>query len=201
MIRAVAVVLVGGDADGDPPQVLDQRQPEHDRDRPQLSQRERGDGLVGRREAAEARHVHPPVNVREQLEHDVISTRVPRRRPVQQPGQLATVSSREVPTGRPNLLLDQIEIVEEPLARRCDPSFCHDGRRYQLVRLHQDGLVVLKPWQEPVRASLTINLMPSRDGLGVRLKLIDAQKLRSERQFATGRPRHDDAARARSGED
>ena len=34
-------------------QVLDQRQPQHDRDRPQLAQRERRDGLVGGRRSAQ----------------------------------------------------------------------------------------------------------------------------------------------------
>ena len=155
VIRDVAVALVGGDADGDAPQVLDQRQAEHDRDRPQLAQRERSDGLVGGHEAAESRHVHAPVDVRDQLEHDVITARVSRRWPVQEPGQLPAVRLGQVPPGRSNLLLDQIEIVEEPLAGRSDPSFCHDGRRDELVRLHQNGLVFVEPRQEPVRASLS----------------------------------------------
>ena len=112
---------------------------------------ERGDGLVGRHEAAEAGRVHAAVDVRDQLEHDVVTARVSRRWPVQQTGQLPAVCPGQVPAGRSNLFLDQIEIVEQPLAGRRDPSFCHDGRRDQLVRLHQDGLVFVEPRQEAVR--------------------------------------------------
>ncbi len=114
---------------GDAPQVLDQRQAEHDRDRPQLSQRERGNGLVGLHEAPDARHVHPPIDVRDQLEHDVVTARETRRSPVQEPRQLPAVCSGKVPAGQSNLLLDQVEIVEEPLACWRDPAFCDHGRR------------------------------------------------------------------------
>ena len=52
-IGFVSMQTGGGHARGDAPQVLDQRQAKHDRNGPQLSERERRDGLVGRHDGGQ----------------------------------------------------------------------------------------------------------------------------------------------------
>ena len=64
---AVTLFAAGGDAGGDAAQVLDQRQPQHDRDRPQLAEQQRLHALVGRHEAAQDAAADAAVAVRDQL--------------------------------------------------------------------------------------------------------------------------------------
>ena len=116
VVRQVCVALVGDHARRHAPQVLDQSQAEHDRHRPQLSELQWGDGLVGSDEAVEADGVHSPIDVSNQVQSDAVGPRVSRRRAVPQPRQLPAVRLRQMPPGRPDLLLDQIKIVQQPLA-------------------------------------------------------------------------------------
>ena len=78
-VGEVLVAAIGDETRADPTQVLDQRQPQHDRDRPQFAELERRDFLVGGDEAAQAFGVHPPVAVRDRVERDVVDARQSRR--------------------------------------------------------------------------------------------------------------------------
>ena len=123
----IAVYPSGGDTNGNATQVLDQGQPQHDGDGPQLAQLERTDRLVGGDETAETFCVHPAVAVRNDFQRDVIHPRQSSRRAVHQSRQFPAVALGEVAPGSADLLLDQIEVVEQPFA----------GRRDLLVGFHR----------------------------------------------------------------
>jgi hypothetical protein len=79
-VGALAVDRAGGHARADAPQVLDERQAQHDRDRPQLAELERRDRLVRRDEARQRLGVDAAVAVRDRLEGEVVDARKSGRR-------------------------------------------------------------------------------------------------------------------------
>ena len=85
--------------------------------------------------------------------------------------------------GGPDLLLDEIEVIEQPFARGRDPAIRRNRGRDQIVGPQQDGLAVRQPRQEPVWPSFRIDFMPAREGPGMLLQLIDAEQLGSERRL------------------
>jgi 3',5'-cyclic AMP phosphodiesterase CpdA len=111
-IGQVALGPAGADPHRDAAQVLDHGQPQHDRNRPQLANAQRGDGLVGGHEAAEALRVHPAVAVGDRFQGDVVHPRMSRRRGLGEVRKLAYVSFGQVPPRGTDLFFDQIEVVE-----------------------------------------------------------------------------------------
>ncbi len=90
-LRLDRVQAGGRDPGADTAQVLDQRQPQHDRNRPELAQRELRDGLVGRDEARERARVDAAVTVGYRLERDVVHARQAAGRPLRQVRQAPAV--------------------------------------------------------------------------------------------------------------
>jgi hypothetical protein len=138
---------VPGDASGDDPcpdapEILDQRQAQHDGDGPQFAQRQDGHHLVGRHETAETFRVHPSIAVRDRFMRDVVHARKSGRRSVQQARQFPAVILRQVPLGRADLIFDQVEIVEEPFPRRRDQAVRIDRRRQEVAGSRQDALIL-----------------------------------------------------------
>ena len=141
-IGAVPVDRSGRNARADAAQVLDQREAQHDRNRPQLAELERRDGLVRGHEAGQALGVDPAVAVRDRLEREVVDARKSGRRPVRQSRQLAAVALGQVPLGRADLLLDQVEVVEQPFRGGRDAAVGRDRRGQQVADFDQDALVL-----------------------------------------------------------
>ena len=83
---AVAVDRAGRDPRADAAQVLDQRQPQHDRNRPQLAELQRRHRLVGGDEAGQRLRVDAAVAVRDRLERDVVHARQPADGPLARRG-------------------------------------------------------------------------------------------------------------------
>ena len=79
---------------GQPPQILDQRQPKHDRHRPELADRQRRGELVGEREAPERLGVEPTVAVRDHVDRDRVDARVAGVSAPRELRQLALVVAR-----------------------------------------------------------------------------------------------------------
>jgi len=112
LVGEVAIVPGHHQAGRDPAQILDQRQPQHDRHRPQLAQFQRGHRLVSRDEGAQRFGINLRIHVRNQLEHQFIDPRKSRRRTVHEPGQLPAIAPGQMPPGHLNLFLDQVKVVE-----------------------------------------------------------------------------------------
>ncbi len=92
--------------------ILEQRQPQHDREGPQLAQAQRFRSLVCRQESRGVVAVYPAVLMGDQVQSDVIDSRKARRKTASQPRQLPAVAARKVATGQRYLLLDEIEVVQ-----------------------------------------------------------------------------------------
>ena len=100
---------------GQPAQVLDQRELQHARPRPQLADGERRHALIAVQEVRELRQVEPAVAVAQQLDGDRIDARLAGVIAGDQRRQLAVVAPRQVLADLDNLRRDQVEVVEEPL--------------------------------------------------------------------------------------
>ena len=146
----VPVDRAARDPGADAAQVLDQRQAQHDGNGPQLAERQRRHRLVGRHEARQALRVDPAVAVGDRLEREVVDARKSGGRAVREPRQLAAVPLGQVPPGRADLLLDQVEVVEQPFGGRRDAAVRRDRRGQQVADFDQDVVVLDQPRQQPV---------------------------------------------------
>ena len=151
VVSRIPVDPAGSKARGDTPQILDQRQTEHDRDCPQFTQLQRADGLIGRDETAETIRIHSPVTVRDGFERDVIHARKTNRRTIQQRRQFAAVALWQVTPCHANLFLNQVKIVQQPFAGRGDATVRLDRRRHQTTGAGEDRFVFSQALQKPVR--------------------------------------------------
>ena len=138
------------DARGHAPQVLDQCQAQHDRDPPQLAELERRHRLIRSDESAQALRVDASVGVRDRFEREVVDARQLRRRTVRKPRQLPAVALRQVPLRDADLFFDQVEVVEQPLAGRCDPTVVLHCRGQQIAGGDQHRFVACEAREQAV---------------------------------------------------
>ena len=110
----VPLLAAAGDARRHAADVLEQSQPQHDRESPQLPQVQRIDGLVGGQERRRVVPVDAAVLVGDQVEGQVVDARETRRGAAGQSRQLPAVAAGQVPAGQGDLLLDEVEVVEQP---------------------------------------------------------------------------------------
>ncbi len=179
--RLAAVAPVGHHPRGDAAQVLDQRQPQHDRDRPQLAQLERRHALVRADEAAQAAGVDAAVAVRDDFQRDVVHARQACRRPAFQSRQFAAVTPGQMPARQPDLFLDQVEIVQQPFAGRRHPPLAPTGLGQAIAGVRKHRLVVGQPGQQQVGAGTCGDPVLAREGLAVALHLLGAEQFRAQR--------------------
>ena len=169
------------DAHGDATQIFDESQAQRDRERPQLAELQRLDGLVGAHEGRRVLLVEQAVEVRDQFERHAVDARKPLHLALGQARQLAAVAARQVDAGELDLLFDQIEIVQQPLRGRRHAAPLGIGSDQHLVRLAQRGRVVGEPRQQLVVAGAVVHLVRMRQLLRVAPELVDAQQLGAQR--------------------
>jgi len=145
-----AVGAAGGHLHRDATQVLDQRQPQHDREGPELAEQQRTHRLVGRDEAGQRSELEPAVAVRHGLHRQVIDPRQTRARPGAQARQLAAVARGQEPCSTARLLLQQVVVVDQPLAGGCAPALRPLPLAEQLAYRRQGPTVVGQACQQPV---------------------------------------------------
>ena len=161
----IAVAACRGDSNGDAPQILDQRQPQHQRQRPQLAQLERLDRLIGGDEAIEAGGIDAAIDMGNQLQGDAIGARKAGGRAARQTRQFAAVGRGKQPPDGADLLFDQVEIVEQPFGGRLDAAALIGRRRHEIVGLDQHTLVFVEPRQELIARPPDGQTMRGRDRL------------------------------------
>ena len=150
-VRQVMAGPTPGDPCRDAAQILNQRQPQHDRDGPQLAQLEGGDILVGGDEAAQGLRVHPAVAMGDDLQGQVIDPRQTGRWALAQTRQFPAVALGQMPLGGADLLFDQVEVIEQPFPGRADPSGCRHRLHEQGTDVDQGPLIGVQPHQQLVR--------------------------------------------------
>ena len=176
------------DALGRAPQVLDQHDPQRDRHRPELADRERLHALVGAHEAAERLRVEAAVGVRDERPGQAEDARIALEGPFRELGQLAIEAAREIVADLADLLLDDVEVVDQPLGGRRDGAFLADRRADGAIRGEQHPAVVAQPLrQRPTGAGPRRHALGSREALGMLLEALDAEELGADRLFGVPR--------------
>ncbi len=172
----VPLLATTGDAHSHPANVLQQSQPQHDREGPQLPQVQRFDGLVGSEEGRGIVAVDPTVLMGDQLQRDVVDPRKAGQGPAGQSRQLPAVPAGQMPPSQSDLLLDEIEVVEQPGLCRQDPLSRRRGGGDRVVGGHQNALVLRQPGEQPVSARTTIDKVTACQRGGVVFQLIGAEE-------------------------
>ena len=184
--RQLTVATAGRDVGDDAAEVFEQRETHHDRDRPQLPQRERLHRLIGSDEGPQGVGVDVAVGMRNELEDQVVDARRVRGATtgVDEAGQLLAVAARQVTTCRADLLFDQRVVVDEPLCCWGDPSTTADGLGDQRIGALETSLIDRQSRQQGIRllARRLCQHMPASERARVMLELTDAEQLGANRQ-------------------
>jgi hypothetical protein len=173
---------------GQPPDVVDQRRLQHGRQCPQLTDRERGHGLIGYDEAREAIDLEPVVAVLDQIERDGMNARDAALLAGGELGELEVVAAWQVMQDANHFRFEQMEVVEEPLG----------GRRHRLAPAHVFGehaigraqltRIVDQPLKEPASTAAWCCGQGETSGqyAGARLEAVDPEKGAMRRRRAIG---------------
>jgi hypothetical protein len=87
-----------------------------------------------------------------------------------------------MPSRLTDLLLDELEIVEQPRLCRYNPSSRPDYSFHHVIRRQQNAHIVRQSWQQPVRPRTRIDAMLASQRYRVTLQLLDAEQHRAQQQ-------------------
>ena len=184
-VGRVALGPAAHDPVGRAPEILDEEDAQRDRDRPELADREGLDALVGAHEAAEGVAIEVAVGVRDERPGQPEDARVSGERPVRELRQQAVEAGRQIVADLANLLVDEVEVVDQPLRGGRDRALFAHRCADRAVRGEQHAAVVAQPSREgtPSRAP-TGHALRRRQALGMLLETLDAEELGADRRFA-----------------
>jgi hypothetical protein len=113
--------------------------------------------------------------VGDELEHEIVDARNTRGRILGQSRELPAIAAGKVATGGPNLLLDDVVVVDEPLGCGGNATAATHGFREQCVRFAQGALVGVEAGKKPVWCEIArrAEIVPAGQGMGVLLELTD----------------------------
>ena len=109
---------------------------------------------------------------------------MPGARRVGQPRQLAVVAARQVPPGRPDLLLDEVVVVDEPLGGGRDPHAAGRNVRDEGVSLFERGRIAGQARKQAVGRlrAFRLQAVTQRKRPRVLLELDHAEELRGSQE-------------------
>ncbi len=187
VVGLVLLVPAPQDLLGDPPEVLDQCQAEHRRHGPELTDIHRGDRLEGLDVPADPGLVQAAVGVRHQRQGQSKDARVAGQRAVGQLGQLRVVAARQVVLDLVEGVLDDVEIIGEPLGLEAPGPGLGGVLDDPAVRLDQDAPVLREAAEQGGAHSGPRGQHGGRREFpGVRLQVIQAEQLGPDRLLAVG---------------
>ena len=167
--------------------VLDEEDPQADRDRPQLADRQRLDLLVGAHHAAQALRVEAAVGVRDVGPGETEDPRVSREMPRGQLRELAVVVRGQVVADLAELLVDDREVVDEPLGGRRDRPFVLDRTGEDAVRVDEDAAVLGDAGPDGLSPTGRVrDRLGGGQGLRVLLQPLHAEELGEDRLLELG---------------
>ena len=173
----IAVASITAHTKRNAAQVLNQGEAKHDRNRPQLAERERFDFLVGTHETADRVLVDAAVAVRNRIQRDVVHARQSRRCAALQTRQLPAVAFRKMPPCGADLLVDQIQIIEQPFAGGSNPVAALDRVGEERTTVTQYRFVAGQAQQQAVRTLAEKDLVFASEHTSVLFHLIRAEQL------------------------
>ena len=150
--RMLATQSRGQDAVGQPPQLFDQGQAQHDRYRPDFPDRERRDGLIGGDEIDERFQIETSGRVRDQFTGDEINAWIAGKRAIRQLRKLDVILARQVLTDLTNLILDDVVVVAQPVLGSDRLRVGAGDRRQESIRLLEPIGALVEPRQQRLAA-------------------------------------------------
>ncbi len=175
----------------DAAEVVDEEDPEADRDRPQLADGQRLDALVGPYHAPQALRFEAAIRVRDVGPGETHNPRVAREMALGQLGELAVVVRGQVVADLAELLVDDVKVVDQPFRGRRDRPFVLDRTGQDAIRLQQDAAVLGDTRSDGVSPTRRVG-----DHLGggesprMLLQPLDAEELGKDRLFRFGLRMH-----------
>ena len=167
---------------GDTAKVVDQEDPQADGDRPELAEGQRLDLLVGRHQATKAVGVEPTVGVGDVGPRQTKDARIALQRSVRQLGKLPVVVGGQVVPDLAKLLLDDVEVVDQPLRGRGDGALVLDRLGQGTVRPQEDATVVRDPRPDrPTGPGPLRDLLRGGERRPVLLQALHAEQLGDDR--------------------
>ena len=140
---------------GHSPDVLDESEPKHRRYRPQLAELELRHTLVLAHEEGHVLERDMTFGVGYQLDRELVDAWVVGKRSVGELRKLLVITSRKVRPDFPDVLLDDVVIVEQPLARRAyDIGFPFRGDCKPPVDVGEHDARVIEPLEKGPRSTL-----------------------------------------------
>ena len=165
---------------GETSEVFDQHDPERDRDRPELADRQRLHLLVGAHEAAQHFGIEVAVSVGDEGPGQAEHPRISGERPVGQLRQLPIVAGRQRGADFANLPFDEIIVVDQPFSRWRDGAALIDRFGYHAIGVEQYGAIVGEPAGQRVALDrLRRDRLRDREASRVLLQALDAEQLRT----------------------
>ncbi len=147
-VRAQALAAGGHDPRGQAAGVLHQEHAHVDGHGPEFSELQGAARIVGLDVAGELVRVQARVRVRHVRPHDREHARMALEEAGAQLGQQLEVAARQVPADQLDLLLDGVEVVDEPLGRRGDRLALIHHLHHRVVVRGEDPLVLPHPREE-----------------------------------------------------
>ena len=174
---AAAVVVRFDDRIGQPPQIFDQSQAEHDRHRPNLAHAERRDLLIGFDEPSERGFIERAIGMGDDLQRQGIHARIAGQCAAGQLRQLVIEAPRQVFANFAQLLAHDIEIIQQPLCPRRD-LFAGTDRGDDLFVCFFERIAIRVETIPKLRflGMRRDDRMPGRQGAGVRLEMLHAER-------------------------
>ena len=149
---------------------------------PELADAERLDALIGTDETAERLHLEPTVGVGHIGPREAIDAGAPcevARRDLRQP---AVVTPREVVSDLPQLLVDDVEVVEEPVLGERDLTLRPDRRDDAVICAENYAPVVVDPRKKITSSDRRLrDAIGRRQAPGVLLQALGAKDLGADR--------------------
>ena len=170
-------------------EVVDEEDPQADRDRPELADRQRLHLLIGHHHAPQALRVEPAVRVGDIRPGEAHDAGEACKMALRELRELVVVVSGQVVADLAELLVDDREVVDEPFGGGGDGAFVLDRASQNAVRLQQDAAVLGDPGLDGVSPARRIrDLLGGGQGLGMLLQTFHAEELGEDRLFEPGLP-------------
>ena len=168
-------------------EVVDEKDADADRDRPELADRQRLDLLIRAHHAAQDLGIEAAVGVRDVGPREAHHPRIAGEMAARQLRELAVVARGQVVVDLAELLVDDVEVVDEPLGRRRDRTVLLDRPGEDAVRLEEHAAVLGDAGLDGASAARRRgDRLDGSENLGVLFQPLDAQELLEDRLLQNG---------------
>ena len=186
-IGGLAGLAPGHDPLRRPAEICHQDDAQGDGDRPELADQERLNPLIGGDETAEHLLVETAVRMGDEGPGQAEDARISGQRPLRELGQLAIEARGKIAPDLADLVLDDVEIVDQPFGRRRDRIVVAGRRDDGAIGGQQNPAVVAQPrGQGPAGNGPRRDALGGGEAFGMLLETLDAEELGADGIFRPG---------------